>query len=470
MRRFRRLGGQLALSYALTTAIALILMEIIAIAGLFVAVNLFLASFIGYGLQQRAVQLSPFFVHGAPDRQAIDRWAHLPDWTAGGTYEQGALTIVDQQGSVISSVGKAAVPANVQLDSQLSSSPAADLRRLLDGGTGDSVLVSHQSNGALVVIVPIKGTDGHVEGALVQLVSDLGAANRFWIGFYGLSFVLPSAIFLIVFAAIAGTIFGLMTARRLTRRLTRLSAALNGWSRGDFTRLVEDTSPDEIGELAGQLDQMAQRLRDLLDARQTLAVLEERNRLARELHDSVKQQIFAVSMQLSAARAVLGPASGPASGPLVEAERLVDQAKGELTMLVRQLRPAALENREIVPALRKHIDEWSQQTGIGAAAQLAVELPLSGELEEALLRITQEGLSNVARHSGATAVRVRLDRQGEVAVLTIADDGHGFDTAHVNGHGVGLPSMRERAQALGGHLTVESVAGQGTTLTASCPL
>jgi NarL family two-component system sensor histidine kinase LiaS len=319
-------------------------------------------------------------------------------------------------------------------------------------------------------MVPIKDANRHVEGAVVQLVSDPEAANRFWIGVYAIDVVLPSAIVLMVFAAIAGTIFGLMTARRLTRRLARLSAALNGWSQGDFSRMVADTSPDEIGQLAGQLDQMAQRLRDLLDARQTLAVLEERNRLARELHDSVKQQIFAVSMQLSAARAVLGPAAGPASGPLVEAERLVDQAKGELTMLVRQLRPAALENREIIPALRKHIDEWSQQTGIGADVQLAVQLPLSGELEEALLRITQEGLSNVARHSGATAVRIRLDRQGEVAVLTIADDGHGFDTAYVNVHGVGLPSMGERAQALGGQLTVASVAGQGTTLTASCPL
>jgi two-component system, NarL family, sensor histidine kinase LiaS len=464
------LGGQLALSYALTTAIALILMEIVAIAGLFVAVNLFLPSFIGYGLQQQAIQLSPFFVHGAPDRQAIDRWAHLSNLPAGGTDAHGSMIVVDSQGSVITSAGKPAIPASIQLASQLSSSPSADLRRLLNGGTGDSVLVSHQSNGALVVMVPIRGTDGHVEGALVQLVSDLGAANRFWIGVYGIDIVLPSAIVLVVFAAIAGTIFGLMTARRLTRRLTRLSAALNGWSRGDFTRLVEDTSPDEIGELAGQLDQMAQRLRDLLDARQTLATLEERNRLARELHDSVKQQIFAVSMQLSTARALLGPAAGAANGPLAEAERLVDQAKGELTMLVRQLRPAALENREIVAALRQQIDEWSKQTGIRADAQLEAQVPLSVELEEALFRITQEGLSNVARHSGASAIRVRLDRQGEIVVLTIADDGHGFDTARVNGHGVGLPSMRERAQALGGQLTVESVAGQGTTVTASCRL
>jgi NarL family two-component system sensor histidine kinase LiaS len=464
------LGGQLALSYALTTAIALILMEIVAIAGLFVAVNLFLPSFIGYGLQQQAIQLSPFFVHGSPDRQAIDRWAHLSNLPAGGTDAQGSMIVVDSQGSVITSAGKPAIPASMQLASQLSSSPAADLQRLLDGGTGDSVLVSHQSNGALVVMVPIKGTDGQVEGAVVQLVSDLGAANRFWIGVYGIDIVLPSAIVLVIFAAIAGTIFGLMTARRLTRRLTRLSAALNGWSRGDFTRLVEDTSPDEIGELAGQLDQMAQRLRDLLDARQTLATLEERNRLARELHDSVKQQIFAVSMQLSTARALLGPAAGAVNGPLAEAERLVDQAKGELTMLVRQLRPAALENREIVAALRQQIGEWSKQTGIRADAQLEAQLPLSVELEEALFRITQESLSNVARHSGASAVRVRLDRQAEVVILTIADDGHGFDTAQVNGHGVGLPSMRERAQALGGQLTVESVAGQGTTVTASCRL
>jgi signal transduction histidine kinase len=139
-------------------------------------------------------------------------------------------------------------------------------------------------------------------------------------------------------------------------------------------------------------------------------------------------------------------------------------------MLVRQLRPASPEQREIVPALREHIDQWSKQTGISADAQLVAELPLSMEAEEALLRITQEGLSNVARHSAASSVRIRLDRHGELVVLPIADDGHGFDVAKVNGHGVGLPSMSERAQELGGRLTVESVAGQGTTLTVSCPL
>ena len=274
-------------------------MEVVAITILFVVVNLELPSFIGYGLQQQAIQLSPFFVHGEPDRQAIDRWAHLPNFAAGGTSDAGYLTITDAQGTVISSVGKSPVPTGLQLADRLSSAPASDLRRVLGGGTGDRVMVGHQADGSLIVIVPIKAGDGHIEGALIQMVSDLGASNRFWIGVYGLGIILPTALIVVLFAGIAGTIFGLMTARRLSRRLTRLSTAVDGWSRGDFSRLVEDRSPDEIGELAAQLDRMAERLRDLLDIRQEMAAVDERNRLARDLHDSVKQEIFAVSMQLT---------------------------------------------------------------------------------------------------------------------------------------------------------------------------
>lgn len=440
-------------------------MEVVAITILFVVVNLELPSFIGYGLQQQAIQVSPFFVHGAPDRLAIDRWAHLPNFAAGGTSDAGYLTITDAQGTVITSVGKAPVPTGLQLADRLSSTPASDLRRVLAGGTGDQVMVGHQSDGSLIVIVPIKAADGHIEGALIQMVSDLGASNRFWIGVYGLGVILPTALIVVVFAAIAGTIFGLMTARRLSRRLTRLSTAVDGWSRGDFSKLVEDRSPDEIGQLAAQLDRMAERLRDLLDVRQEMAAVDERNRLARDLHDSVKQEIFAVSMQLSTAKVLLTSDREAAAKHLAEAARLVDEVKGELTMLVRQLRPAVLAGAEKVRSLSDYADDWSRQTGIPVDVRLEMEEPPSPDIEQALFRIVQEGLSNVARHSGASHVRLHLQSGRRLVTLTIADDGSGYDPASGNGPGVGLQSMRERAEAIGGDLVIESVGGKGTTIT-----
>ncbi len=114
--------------------------------------------------------------------------------------------------------------------------------------------------------------------------------------------LVPSAAVVTLFAALVGTVFGFFTARGLVRRLQALIAAAEAWSRGDFSVTVHDTSRDEVGHLARRLNRMAEQLQNLLQARQELAALEERHRLARELHDAVKQQVFAAGMQLAVVR------------------------------------------------------------------------------------------------------------------------------------------------------------------------
>jgi NarL family two-component system sensor histidine kinase LiaS len=213
---------------------------------------------------------------------------------------------------------------------------------------------------------------------------------------------------------------------------------------------------------------MARQLRDLLVERQERSALSERNRLARELHDSVKQQTFAVSAQLRASRLRLESDPAAAETHLREAERLVDRVREELAALIHELHPPELETQDVVAALREYISNWTQRSHIPAEMELRGSHILSPDVQGAMLRIVQEALANVARHSGASSVRLELDRDAGGATLSILDDGQGFD---VDGEqrGLGLRSMRERAELAGGVLSVESTVGAGTHVVARFP-
>lgn len=201
---------------------------------------------------------------------------------------------------------------------------------------------------------------------------------------------------------------------------------------------------------------------------QELAVGEARNRLARDLHDSAKQQAFALSAQLDAVRSLL-PRDPPAAAPHVEqAIQLADNLRQELAGLILQLRPTALGEAGLPAALRAYAAEWSQHSGIAAAVEVVHERPLPPDTQHALFRIAQEALANAARHSRARHVDVRLDCAPPLVRLTIADDGRGFDPHRVAA-GVGTHSMRERAAELPqGALRLESRPGGGTRLDVTC--
>jgi signal transduction histidine kinase len=215
-------------------------------------------------------------------------------------------------------------------------------------------------------------------------------------------------------------------------------------------------------------DQNQQLLEELRAAQrqvQDLAVAEERNRLARELHDSVKQQVFATIMQLGAARVLLERDPNAARVHLLEAEQLAQQSGAELSLLIHELRPVALGDKGLAAAIQAYAADWSRQSKIEAEVRARGAGALGPAAEHALVRVTQEALANVARHSHASAVTVDLELAVDAATLTIADNGCGFDT-NAASHGVGLDSMRERLEALGGRLRVESKPGAGTTIKA----
>jgi signal transduction histidine kinase len=262
--------------------------------------------------------------------------------------------------------------------------------------------------------------------------------------------------YLILFGA-ASSFF---LATWVTRRLNRVAYAATAWSRGDFSERIGDTSRDELGRLSALLDDMALQLKDLLRSRAQLAALAERQRLARDLHDTVKQQAFALNLQLATLRRQLG--AHPESRRLEQAEALSGQIQRELGQLLDELRAGDAE-LPFAERLRARAQAWSQTSGVKLDMQLdEVPAPPAAAAEN-LLRIVDEALANVLRHSGATQVTLSLRCDAANAQLVIADNGRGAEASLRSG--MGLANMRERANALPlGRFEFDSTAAQGTRI------
>jgi NarL family two-component system sensor histidine kinase LiaS len=225
-----------------------------------------------------------------------------------------------------------------------------------------------------------------------------------------------------------------------------------------------------FGYALRQTEQARERNQRLLEELQStqqrlkeLAVVEERNRLARDLHDSVKQQVFAISMQLGAARTALSE-SDKAYSPVLEAERLAQQAGGELTTLIHQLRPPSLERKSLTEAIKEYANEWSRQNNIEIILNLEDALPLNVNEEQTFFRVIQEALSNIARHSQATYVELELLHEDSAILFRVADNGKGLEAGGVR-KGVGLHSMQERLTQIGATFNITSEKGHGMQIT-----
>jgi PAS domain S-box-containing protein len=202
-----------------------------------------------------------------------------------------------------------------------------------------------------------------------------------------------------------------------------------------------------------------------------VAVIEERQRLARELHDSVTQALYSVSLYADAAKmAMQGGKREVAAKNLSELRTLAREAMLEMRLLIFELHPPALEEEGLVGALRTRLA--TVETRAGLETDIEVEGPetdLSPEVEEALYRFAQEALNNVIKHARANRVEVRAAMQADRVVLEVRDDGCGFDPKAANG-GMGLKGMKDRLVRLGGHLVLDSSPRSATLLRAEIPL
>ncbi len=284
---------------------------------------------------------------------------------------------------------------------------------------------------------------------------------------------LLSGLFLFLVIGPIGGLFGFLTTRSLVRRIRRAIAATNAFAAGRYEQRVPVARRDEIGQLEAHLNEMALQLGESIQARQELAGqnarLAERARIARELHDAISQNLFSLRMVVAGIQRML-PAESPLAPQVGSLQEMAATMIREMRALLLELRPAQLEHLGLTEALEDVATAYRTRLGISVTTSISVAA-LPASMEQAILRITQEALSNAARHADATIIALELAHQEHSILLTISDNGRGFDqAASESGHGLGLRSMRERALELGGTVVIESRPEQGTHIQVVLPL
>ena len=291
-----------------------------------------------------------------------------------------------------------------------------------------------------------------IAAATVAAGFDLGASNE-------------RGQFAVLVLGAAGILLG--NAFIVRRRLQPLERLIGTMEQTDLSPNAEraevDSDSVEVARLNAAFNRMLDRLE--IERREgSRAVLraqeQERKRLAQDLHDEVNQALTAIMLRLQAS---IQEATPELRRELRETQRLAGQAMEELLNLARELRPTALDDHGLLPALRGQVRDFADRTGIHADFRRRGEVPpLTDDQQLVIYRVTQESLSNVAQHAAANHVTVELSFVGRT-VLRIADDGRGVQGER-NG-GLGLTGMHERALLVGGDLDIHSADGRGTTVT-----
>jgi len=379
------------------------------------------------------------------------------------------LAILARDGRLLATSPAAALP-RAEGDRPVRPEKLSELTALALGGERDSTkLACRFSDGTLMAVAPIytdPAEQGELLGALtVQIYAPFSLREFLRKAVRDL---LPIFTVLTLLTGTVGMAFGFFMARRLTRRLSAISAATTAWSHGDFSSQAPERPGDELGELGRRLNEMSHGLRGLIALQQDLASLKERQRLARDLHDTVKQQAFSCAMHLGAATRLLPRDPAAAAHRLDDASQLVQTMQRELSEVIGDLTPR-WAGAELAKRLRDFVSEWSHTHGIPAHWTSRGTVQLRDADAQTLFRIAQEALANAARHSAATRVEVTLTAESGEIVLTVLDNGRGFDPVINASAGMGLSNMRERAGTLaGGTLVLTTHPGRGTSLVARC--
>ncbi|WP_085522536.1 HAMP domain-containing sensor histidine kinase [Tuberibacillus sp. Marseille-P3662] len=297
--------------------------------------------------------------------------------------------------------------------------------------------------------------------------------------------LIPFAMWLLVIALVIGGISGYIYGNLLKKRLERLAESILKYERGDFTYRVPELGEDEIGMVAEHLNQMAVQIEKQVASLQKLssekaewneqmkkaAVTEERQRLARELHDAVSQQLFAISMMSSA---ILETADeqmdGQAAQQLGMIENMAGNAQNEMRALLLHLRPATLEGKGLKEGIEDLLTEFQAKQSLNMDWRINDIPRLTKGVEDHLFRIVQEGLSNVFRHSQAQKVSLRLHVLNRQLHLKIIDDGVGFYMDEQKRASYGLRSVQERAHEIGAVAEIVSFPDKGTQIEVKIPL
>lgn len=310
-----------------------------------------------------------------------------------------------------------------------------------------------------------------------QLVDGWKWLTADWLG-------IPLVFLLLLLVLAVGALFGYISGNVIKKRIEKLVQSILVFERGNFGHRVEDLGEDEIGLMAARLNQMAERVEKQVASLQKLsservewqeqlkktAVSEERQRLARELHDAVSQQLFAISMMTSAIKENMDDAGEPVKKQMTAVEKMAGDAQSEMRALLLHLRPATLDGKGLKEGIEELLAELEAKQPVSIRWEVGNLPELPKGIENHVFRIIQEGMSNVFRHSQATSVSVRLGIAERQVYLRIFDNGIGFDMSKLRASSYGLQTIQERVNEIGGVVEVISFPDKGTQIEVKVPI
>lgn len=346
--------------------------------------------------------------------------------------------------------------------------------------------LNHANNSDHHNTVVINTNEGLIFDTAVPILAGKAGTARVGLSNAGIQKVVSQATLQSIFYTLLVLFFGVLVAMLLTHVLARpildLVEATRAISRGDFSVRIHPWADDELGTLAQAFNQMSQDLAQIHDLRQEREGLqrqllekvittqeEERRRIARELHDSTSQSLTSLLVGL---RMMETNCTELDKQKVSDLRTVAAQTLDEVHALAMQLRPHALDDLGLSAALERLAFEWQTRHKIPVDLAITLgEVRLSEGMETALYRIIQETLTNVARHAQAHSVSILVERRNGSVIAVIEDDGQGFEVDVASGEvHLGLLGMRERAELLGGRLTLESSPGRGTSVFVEIPV
>lgn len=319
-------------------------------------------------------------------------------------------------------------------------------------------------NGPILVDMPITGDGDKIIGRLRLMFI---AEFSLWVQLQSiLAFLLMAWDMLIICSLPIGITCGLIASRYVTRQLRRMNEVTESWRRGDFKERIALPNDDVLIRHSQHLNDMAQDLEMYMGLKQNLAISDERNRLARDLHDTVKQKLFALGLQLATAKSK--PAVMEAAREhILEAEAITREAQHDLMEIITQLRPADASEFSFYKRLRMIADDFERRFAVSIVLNGFDGIQPNPLVEHQLLRIVQESLMNAVRHGHASNIVITSKVDQAVVMLTISDNGSGFDASKIT-QGFGITSMRDRMRDLPhGAFVMRSTPGAGTEITLS---
>ncbi|MBU5593916.1 sensor histidine kinase [Amphibacillus sp. MSJ-3] len=294
----------------------------------------------------------------------------------------------------------------------------------------------------------------------------------------------PLIVSIVMATLMVGVLIGLLSYQLQRKELQFIKTALEqvGSGRSEEKVLyygqIKDTAQivHLINGVQQQLHQVTKRMQEVMseqleDQEEQIEarLTEERNRLARELHDSVSQELFAASMLVSAINEIATDESQQLMQVLGQIEQMIQQAQLEMRALLLHLRPIALKNHSLKEGIDQLLSELIEKIPISINWHLE-DLHLNRAVEDHLFRILQESLSNALRHSKANQLDVLFIAREGIAILSVVDDGVGFDSEKEQSGSYGLTNMQERTMEIGGQFRIVSLPGQGTKVTVRVPI